>query len=858
MDPSVASGHLVDASVAFAAVVLFQAVYCGLKFRGVLLVPDRSQLWTLIWLSCSLGLVGFFLSVQFFVMWRHDNGLTFVILTMWKTSSELSICCIEVALPALPITFGNKWLIYPAGFRGIVPHEGCLANTSQEAPQLLVMPEHRFQVLWALPVVMHIQFSAMAIYAAATNVDLHIVPSWVPWMEVTIGVCASTTAFAIIWTPHQTALQCLACILVVSSKGIRDWHKAHDDLNPPWYERSEGRSSGYGRELGYQAAESLKPSVSKSFGSNVELIAEPLTLSQSIPAPSDEEPSAISDVALDNGIFCVQTIEQTTEKIPDNLFETPSNNETWMRCLLTVSDFTTYQQTIEELRAAHVVGKIRNTHYEVAMTGACRQWFVDHDIPVLLTSESGLSYDLTEPTKVETDGFSVITARKAAYGFMTNALEAISSAKHGHGLERYYLYNTSDKSMLATLMWAFLLRDISVCNYSLVLKTEANSHQRFSAAGRRRFLQHCAFISLHTLEDAEISSVLEVLERCEQTWFKLFRDLCMDRQRWPLKNPKEEIHLVSLLRGLLESAEETDWPLPNEFDTCYSANDNFKKLGCLMDCDVDLHPVPFGYLNQDRVRWMRLRCKMFEGVEFDVTKMTEQIRKHVPVAFQDMERLPTSLIHTIQHNTVNIMRIEISQTYFLAPWLKEPENDMLIFLCCCLFLKTVDAAICEWTASLEGRHCYRQIIQGFWEQESMERTALRLLALFSFENLLPPRPDETLGPAHGCYLADFRRHLEGEMISNSRAMIYRMALSLRRVVYESCCPRICQFFDMMGTEPPLHVLDGVSDGYWRYKFSWKLDHIDAWTMAWDELDLLKGDTTSGVTSIADQEHSESR
>lgn len=655
MDHSTNSGHLVDASVAFVAVVLFQAAYCGLKFGGALLVLDRSQLRMLVWMSCGLGLTGLLFSLLFLVMRKHDNdSMSFVMLTIWKVSSELSICCVE-----------GFEVLYHMRYAWPTPQKRPLSFWSYLAVQSIVvglgawqLAERRFAVLWALPIVLHVQFLVTTVDAIVYKVDLYTLPSWVPWIWVTSGVCASAMAFGINWAPHQTALQCLACMLVVSNKGICDWLKVDDDLDRPWFERFDCHNSEINNdpELECQATESLKPSVSQSSSSDVRLAAS-ATLSQSIPAPSDAEQSATSDVALDNGIICVQTIEQITENIPNGLFEMPSNNEAWVRCFLTVADLTVYRQTIEKLPTAHVVGKTWDTHYyEVAMTGSCLQWLFDHDVPFLLASESGLSYDLTEPSEGEVHVFGVMPAREmAARRFMLNAMEATSSARHGHGLDRYYLRNTSDKSVLATFMWTFLLRDISLS----------------SAAVRRRFLQHCVFISLHALEDAESSSTLEVLERGEKTWINSIRDLCLDRIRWPLGNPKEEMHLALLLRGLFESAEETDWFLHcHEFDTRYSAKDNIKKLGCLMDCDDDPHSVPFGGLNQDRVRWMLSRCTMFNGAgELDVTKLTEQIRNYVPVDFQDMERLPASLVHTIRHETANVIRIEMRVTDGRRPML---------------------------------------------------------------------------------------------------------------------------------------------------------------------------------------------
>lgn len=177
-----------------------------------------------------------------------------------------------------------------------------------------------------------------------------------------------------------------------------------------------------------------------------------------------------------------------------------------------------------------------------------------------------------------------------------------------------------------------------------------------------------------------------------------------------------------------------------------------------------------------------------------------------------------------------------SKTYSSAPWLTESDDDMLVFLCSCLPLKTIDAAIHEWAESPEGSDFYQQTMLGFLRYELKERACLRVLALLSFERLLPPCPDGTLGPIFGCYLEDFDRHLDGEFLDNREAILERMAHSLRRVVGEECCPRIRQIFDMVGTEGPLHSLDGVSDVYWVYKVNWGLSHIAAWNMTWMSLE----------------------
>lgn len=160
---------------------------------------------------------------------------------------------------------------------------------------------------------------------------------------------------------------------------------------------------------------------------------------------------------------------------------------------------------------------------------------------------------------------------------------------------------------------------------------------------------------------------------------------------------------------------------------------------------------------------------------------------------------------------------------------------MLAFLCSCAFLPTVDASIYDWAASCEGTAFAQQALKGFYEQETMQQTSLRILALLSFENLLPPQPWEMVDPVHGCYLSDFASLLRGETIDNRRAVIRRMACSLRRVVHESSYPALGRFFAIMEADEPLHLLDGLSDKYWESKAKHSMDHEGAWSMAWGEL-----------------------
>ena len=75
-------------------------------------------------------------------------------------------------------------------------------------------------------------------------------------------------------------------------------------------------------------------------------------------------------------------------------------------------------------------------------------------------------------------------------------------------------------------------------------------------------------------------------------------------------------------------------------------------------------------------------------------------------------------------------------------------------------------------------------------------------------------PDETSDPIYSYYLADFDRHLDGEILRNSQPLLKRIALSLRRIISETYAPRISRLFNIVGVaERSLYTLDGLSDRY---------------------------------------------
>lgn len=92
MDFSHNTAQLLDASFAYGAVVVFQCIYCGLKFLGILHVPDRYRLWIVTGLACGFGLTG----LVFTLVRTLAPTTALVTMNGWKSSSVLSICITEV------------------------------------------------------------------------------------------------------------------------------------------------------------------------------------------------------------------------------------------------------------------------------------------------------------------------------------------------------------------------------------------------------------------------------------------------------------------------------------------------------------------------------------------------------------------------------------------------------------------------------------------------------------------------------------------------------------------------------------------------------------------------------------------
>jgi hypothetical protein len=87
-------------------------------------------------------------------------------------------------------------------------------------------------------------------------------------------------------------------------------------------------------------------------------------------------------------------------------------------------------------------------------------------------------YDVSQPKQreIEVYGIHEATAR-ARYRFIMDAVRAISSAKHGRGLDRYYLSSldyTNTCGLSVAIKWAIFLRDVKVHALCVIKPCEKN------------------------------------------------------------------------------------------------------------------------------------------------------------------------------------------------------------------------------------------------------------------------------------------------------------------------------------------------------------------------------------------------
>ena len=151
--------------------------------------------------------------------------------------------------------------------------------------------------------------------------------------------------------------------------------------------------------------------------------------------------------------------------------------------------------------------------------------------------------------------------------------------------------------------------------------------------------------------------------------------------------------------------------------------------------------------------------------------------------------------------------------------LDTPRNNILVLLTWNPIRHMINEVLVEWAASVDGWRLYEQIIEDIQGPQSKEQLVLTLAALLCYQRLSPPTSN-TNQPIKGSYQADFDAILDGERLSNARAVFEYMVLSVLRVLYtiedsEKMRTFLASVLDIQW--PVLDPFHEFSDQYWTYR-----------------------------------------
>src|SRR5271156_282139 len=117
------------------------------------------------------------------------------------------------------------------------------------------------------------------------------------------------------------------------------------------------------------------------------------------------------------------------------------------------------------------------------------------------------------------------------------------------------------------------------------------------------------------------------------------------------------------------------------------------------------------------------------------------------------------------------------------PSLNRPENHVLLLLTWSSEVNSLPHRVLgEWAASDDGLSLRQRLTRDIQDPQTTEQLALTLAAFLCYKRLLPYTPDDTTQSIKGSYLADFNALMNGEPLSNERAVFERMVFSLLRVL----------------------------------------------------------------------------
>ncbi|KAI1845976.1 hypothetical protein JX265_014059 [Neoarthrinium moseri] len=230
-----------------------------------------------------------------------------------------------------------------------------------------------------------------------------------------------------------------------------------------------------------------------------------------------------------------------------------------------------------------------------------------------------------------------------------NITAEVLSSRQDRGLLRYYEVHYG--AIISPIKLAFVMSDILWSDRPVF----------------RRFLKHCIFASLYSLNDPDDAIKHKMMQRDEEEWNRFLWEFCTKRVKKPDDLGPAPMQLASLLQGMLDSAS-CMCPI-SALETNPAALNNLRMFNFLFNEDSQPRPVPCGSIHESKVYHTLRQCKMFKDDEdLDVVALRAHVCSHIPpIQVKDAENLPPHLAHTMQYTTGDTIGIAIHQADFPTP-----------------------------------------------------------------------------------------------------------------------------------------------------------------------------------------------
>ncbi|KAF5724655.1 hypothetical protein FMUND_620 [Fusarium mundagurra] len=452
------------------------------------------------------------------------------------------------------------------------------------------------------------------------------------------------------------------------------------------------------------------------------------------------------------------TVESESPMELYDLLGLPKDDSTWHTYVVDPDQFSSF---LWDLPSVHVVGYLSDGNCVVTVASSIHQRFYDAYVQHLSPEEPAgedIFTDVLIPTNLQIVKYGFKTAKeKTRSDVLRKAVRGVTCPGR---LALYHYYKTiihNDYNLLP-IEWALLGNDLRLS------KPEV----------RNKFTLLSVLLELHFVQDMNSDAISQVLEgKRPDRWGEYLatkENLAIAKV---VENANDQMHEISLLRGLLGLAGHQKSVYYYQYDQDRSIDDSWLILGRALRCIFYPEheseapgrmriPRPLG---ADDVQ-QRLTQSGYSATEISelLANLTIFLPIRLPVPY--IETLPATLVNRLRRRVVVDAIHEICDTYVRHHDLNREENDTMLLLLYIAKNGLESEVTRTWMTSEEGQIVYGQILTRIREQaQSLEQFTLSVLE-----------------PVYGRNLRDFSFLLHGDKRVNRRRVLEMVASYTQNVL----------------------------------------------------------------------------